>query len=178
MLVFPVSVVILNAGFAVEMMRRFIRRGRSYYVAWAAALLLGFLAAAFYLIFLGSMDQTVYFKMYYLCGGLLMAAYLGLGSVYLHAGRRIGDVVTLVLVLASVVAAGFLFSTPVEIAKLHGLSKSLGPGTSALRPGAWKVFAAILNTFGAVAVIVGALYSAWRAIGRQAPVRFVWANIF
>src|SRR5579872_158686 len=119
MVVFPVLVVVLNGIFAGLLLSQFAKGKRPQQAAWAAALILGLFAALFYLLFLGSNDETVYFKLYYLSGGLLMAAYLGLGSVYLHVGRRAGDILALLLIAASLLAAGFLFSAPIDMGKLR-----------------------------------------------------------
>ena len=177
MVLFPALVVTLNGIFTVTMVRQFLRRRKSYQLAWTASLILGCAAAAFYLLFLGFGRLTVYFQIYYLCGGLLMAAYLGLGSIYLHAGKRVGNYAAGVLILASVVAAFCLFSAPVDASRLHAAASSLGPGTSAIGPGPWKALAAVLNSLGAVAVIAGAIYSAWRSIIRHAPARIFQANL-
>ena len=170
-------VMVLNSAFAAMVLRQFTQRRRPYQAAWAAALLLGALAALFYLVFLRFLEPNIYFKLYYLCGGVLMAAYLGLGSVYLHAGRRVGGVVALLLVVMSLIAAGSLLSAPTDAAKLHHAAATLGPGTNALGAGAWKAFTAVLNSFGALAVVAGAVWSAYRTVRRDARLRFVWSNV-
>jgi hypothetical protein len=175
--IFPILVVVLNGFFSIQVLRQFLRRGRSYQLVWTCALVLGFLAAFFYLLFLADSTSPVYFRLYYIFGGLLMAAYLGLGSVYLHLPRRAADTIAVIVVIASVVGATLIFQAHVDVSRLHSSARSIGPGTNALGPGAWKALVAILNSFGALAVITGAVYSAGRTFTRHAPVRFLWANI-
>jgi peptidoglycan/LPS O-acetylase OafA/YrhL len=176
MIIFPGLVAILNVTFAVLVLRQFMSRRRPQQLAWAAALLLGAIAAGCYLLLVQFTDVWL-FDVYYLSGGILMAAYLGLGSVYLHASRRVAHTVAAIVVVASIISAVLLLSAHTDHAKLHHAISTLGPGTAALSSGPWKASAAVLNSFGAFAVIAGALLSAWRTYARQAPAQFVWANV-
>lgn len=146
-------------------------------LVWTAALTLGLLAALFYLLFLVSGHNSLLFKLYYVCGALLMAAYLGLGSIYLLSPRRYAHWTAVVLVFLSIVGAVLLISAGVDGARLAHAAQVVGPGTNALRPGAWKAMVAMLNTFGALAVIGGALYSGWSTWKRHSPPTFLWANV-
>ena len=60
---------------------------------------------------------------------------------------------------------------------LHQLQHTSGEGTDGLKAGLWLIPVILLNTFGAVAVIAVALYSAYKVWQRQAPGRFVAANV-
>lgn len=177
MAIFPLVVVAVNAVFGSIVFRQYVRRRRPHQLAWCVAFGLGFLAAGFYVLFLGFHHNDVLFKLYYTCGGLLMAAYLGLGSVYLNAPRRLANGTAVVLLVASCIGISLLFDAGTNPGRLVGAANSVGPGTNALGPGAWKVAIALLNSFGAIAVIAGAIYSAYRTVKRNAPVKFLWANI-
>lgn len=177
MLTFPLLVLVLTAAFSARLTRQCVARPRPHLLAWLASMLMGLLAAAFYLLFLASGHNSLNFKLYYLFGGILMAAVLGLGSVYLHLPRRVGDVVAVLLALAGVGAFVCLLSVSTIPSRLDAAAANVGPGTNALAPGAWKAFAAVLNSFGAVAVVAGAGYSAYRAATGRAPSQFLAANL-
>ncbi|HEV3310903.1 MAG TPA: hypothetical protein VG815_10340 [Chloroflexota bacterium] len=177
MSIFPLIVVAVCGTFATIVFRQYLRRRRPYQLAWTAALTLGLLAGLFYVLFLLSHHDETMFRLYYVCGGLLMAAYLGLGSLYLHAPRRIANACAIALLYAGCLGAVLLFQAKLDPARLALAAHNVGPGTNAIGSGAWKAMVAILNSLGALAVIGGAIYSAWRTIKRHSPQRFLWANV-
>jgi drug/metabolite transporter (DMT)-like permease len=174
---YPLIVVVVNAAFAGIVGRQYFDRRRPYQLVWTVALVLGMLAALFYVLFLVFNDNTLFFKLYYICGALLMAAYLGLGSIYLHMPTRFADITAAGLVILSVVGIVMLLTAGINHAQLVVAASQVGPGTKALEPGPWKAMVAILNIFGSIAVIGGAIYSAWRTHRRQAPLNFLYANV-
>lgn len=176
MIAYPLVVVVVCLVFGTIVFRQFLSRQRPYQLVWTVALGLGLLAALFYVLFLANHNPTL-FKLYYICGGLLMAAYLGLGSIYLLAPRRYANWAAAVLVAASILGIVLLLTSGVDPSRLAHAARVVGPGTNALRPGPWKALVAILNSFGAIAVIGGAIYSGWQTYRRRAAATFMWANI-
>ena len=177
MIIYPFSVAVLNAIFATVVWRQFVSRKRPHQLVWTVALLLGCLAAVFYLLFLAFGHNDVLFKLYYIGGALLMAAYLGLGSVYLHAPRTIANWMTGALVVASLIGIVSLMAAGIDPIRLDAAAATVGPGTNAIASGPWKAMVALLNSFGALAVIGGAVYSAWVTAKRRAPANFLYANV-
>jgi len=175
--VYPLIVAVVCGLFAAVVLGQYRRRRHTHQLVWTVALTLGLLAAVCYVVFLDSSDNDVAFKLYYVCGGLLMAAYLGLGSVYLLAPRPWAHLTAGLVILLSVVGVILLLPAGVDHGKLAVAASTVGPGTSALRPGAWKALVAILNSFGALAVVGGAVYSAWNTVRRGAAIRYLWANV-
>lgn len=177
MIVYPLIVVIVNAIFGAIVLRQYIDRRRPYQLVWTISLAIGMFAALFYILFLAFDHNSLCFKLYYICGALLMAAYLGLGSVYLHMPRRSADITAAVLVILSVIGIVMLLVASINHAQLAIAAHDVAPGTKALKPGPWKAMVAVLNIFGSIAVIGAAIYSAWRTYKRQAPLNFLYANI-
>lgn len=177
MIIYPFLVAILNAIFATVVWRQFVNRRRPHQFVWTVALLLGCLAALFYLLFLAFAHNDVLFKLYYICGALLMAAYLGLGSVYLHAPRAAANWTAGILIAGSVMGIVLLMAANVDQIRLDAAAATVGPGTNAIASGPWKTLVAILNSFGALAVMGGAAYSAWVTAKRRAPANFLYANV-
>jgi hypothetical protein len=174
MIVFPLVVTVVAFAFAFIVGRQFLARRRPYQLVWTASLTMGGLAGLFFVLFLLADRNVAFFKLYYIFGALLMAAYLGLGSVYLLAPRRAADITAAILVVVSLVGLVFVLISQVNTAVLH--SSNVEAGSNAVS-GPGIAFIALLNTFGAVAVIGGAIYSAWRLWRRQGPPRLLAANV-
>lgn len=173
-MLYPIVVTLVACAFASILFRQYRERRRMYQLVWTASLLMGGLAGLSFVLFLETDRSAFFFKAYYLFGALLMAAYLGLGSVYLLAPRRMAHMVAAALVVLSLVGALFLVSASVNTADLHASNVEAG---TKLVNGPAVVFIALLNTFGAIAVIGGACYSAWRLWKRQGPARLLVANV-
>lgn len=97
-----------------------------------------------------------------------MAAYLGLGSIYLRFGERVGAPVAAVLIAATIYAAWHaLFAAPIDLEALAALDGGSGRGILMVEgfPMALRI---ALNVFGAVSVFGVALLSAFsaRTMGR------------
>src|SRR5579884_3003758 len=156
-MIYPLIVAVVAFAFAAILLNQYRTRGKPHQVVWTIALALGGLAALSYLLFLVDARSPLFFRLYYISGGLLMAAYLGLGEVYLLASRRIAHWTAAVVVAASVIGLILVLTAHVSSAALHG--SNILAGTKIIE-GPAVVFVAVLNTFGAVAVIGGAAWSA------------------
>lgn len=173
MVVFPLLVTVVAGLFAVRLAQQFVRRRRSYQLIWTFSLVCGALAGASFLLFLVSGRQAAWFRAYYIFGALLMAAYLGMGSIALLAPRRWSNLALLVLLPLSVVGALLVAAAPLNPVALR--SPNIEAGTNAIS-GPAIAFVAGFNTFGAVAVIGGAVYSALRVLRGSGPVRLLASN--
>ena len=173
-MVLPLVVAIVAGVFGAMVLMQYRQRRRPYQLVWAIALFLGCAAGLSFVLFLADGRSVFYFRAYYVTGGLLMAAYLGLGEVYLLASRRAADLTALVVLALSIVGFSFISLAPIDSSLLHG--SNVEAGTKAIT-GPSIVFIALLNTFGAVAVVGGAAYSAYRVWRRRSPSRFLVANL-
>lgn len=171
---YPLVVTIVAFCFAAVLLRQYVQRQRPHALVWTAALSMGGLAGLAFVLFLADGRSVFFFKLYYVCGALLMAAYLGLGSLYLLAPRKVAHVTAVVLILLSAIGIVVVVTTHVDTAALQGAN--VEAGTKAIG-GPAVAFVAVLNSFGALAVIGGACYSAWRLWKRQGPMRLLAANI-
>jgi hypothetical protein len=99
------------------------------------------------------MNLLVY-RLWYLFGAIGVAAYLGMGTVYLLVRRRMSHIIMAVLLVASVYAAIRVFTADIDLGGLSILS-----GTA--MPQSIRIMTPIFNTFGTVALVGGAIYSAW-----------------
>ncbi|MFI5269531.1 MAG: hypothetical protein ACHQ7M_19310, partial [Chloroflexota bacterium] len=143
-------------------------------LVWMVALLMSTLASALYVLALPPQSSQLAFRGYYVLGGLLMPAWLGLGSIYLVAPRRIADLSLAGLVNVGALGAGAVFSASVDPGALERLNG--GPGSGVLEPGPWLPITILLNTCGVLAVVGVAIYSAVRLRQRRGSGQLVTAN--
>lgn len=173
MAIFPALLTSIAFVFAIQVVRQYRRRHRLYQIIWAFSLTCGALAGTCFLAFLFSGRDPTWFRAYYIFGALLMAAYLGMGSVALLAPRKWALSILAVLATLSVVGIATIVSAPVNTVVLH--EPNVEAGSNAIS-GPAIVFVALLNSFGAAAVIGGACYSAWLVWRRAGPGRLLLSN--
>lgn len=181
----PIINVIVTGLFAGVIVWQYVTRRRIYQLYWSIALSMAFLATLAYIgmIAVQSTSGTgvLLFRLYYILGGALMPAWLGLGSIALVSSPRVTRMSVSVLTTLSVLAAVLILLAEINMTKLSQIAGT--PGTGTIQPGAWLVMTIILNTLGVVAVVGVALYSGWKLMRRQSSVRdmrtsnVLWANI-
>ena len=106
--------------------------------------------------------NPVIYRLWYLFGAILVAAWLGQGTVYLLARKRWANFLMVLLVIGSLYGAYKVFSAELDPAlmttSLHTGSELSGhaivtDGVRSLTP--------IFNLYGTVFLVGGAVYSAW-----------------
>lgn len=158
----PLASSILSFVFAAIVFRRYARRRGPYLLLWGIGM-------TFYAI--GGFCEAYYglwgwnplaFRLWYLFGAILVAAWLGQGTVYLLAKRRWADGLMLALGIGSLYAAFRVFGAELDpslmTSGLHTASELSGHAivTSGIRS-----LTPIFNLYGTVTLVGGALYSAW-----------------
>jgi hypothetical protein len=83
-----------------------------------------------------------------------VAAYLGMGTIYLLARRRTAHIVLAILLIASIYATIKVFAADIDLSAITKLS-------GAAMPQGIRLMTPLFNTFGTVALVGGAIYSAW-----------------
>ena len=151
--VIPLVSSIVSLVFAVIVLDQFLARRKPYQLIWAIGLFM-FLIATGSVFWIESwgMNEIAY-RLWYLFGAVLVAAYLGMGTLYLLAPRRTAHIILAILLVASVYAVFRVFTASIDVSALQGLSRDTIP------QGMRNMF--YFNIFGTVALVGGALYSAW-----------------
>jgi hypothetical protein len=152
----------LSAVFAFFLFRRYLWRRGPHLLLWGIGMVfygIGGFCEGYY----GAFGwNPLIFRLWYLCGAILVAAWLGQGTVYLLARRRWAHVTMALLALGSLYGAVVVFGAELDPAlmtsSLHTGSELSGhaivtDGIRALTP--------IFNLYGTVTLVGGALYSAW-----------------
>ena len=181
LLLFPIINVIVTGLFAGVVLRQYLRRHRVSQLFWAIALFMAFFATLAYVVMIlvhpASDIGVLFFRIYYILGGALISAWLGLGSIALVASARITRICLAVLLALSVLAVFLIAFTNVDRQQLSQIAGT--PGTGILQPstGLWLITIIILNSLGVVAVAGVAIYSAWKVLRRLGSETLLVANI-
>jgi hypothetical protein len=157
-IVFPLIALLASAACTATAGVRYRRSGRTHELVWIAAFGLFALGAACEVLAAPRGWNPFLARLYYFSGATLVAAYLGLGTLFLLAPRRAARAALTVLLLLSALAGMLVAATPVNPAALREA------GWAALDKGPALIVLSIgLNVVGTLVVVGGALLSAWRA---------------
>lgn len=150
----PLVSSIVSLIFAVVVLDQYFARRKPYQLIWAIGLFMYFISTGteFWTGQWG-LNLLVY-RLWYLFGAICVAAYLGMGTVYLLVKRRVSHLIMAVLMIVSVYAAIMVFTTDIDLGGLTVLS-------GAAMPHSIRMMTPVFNTLGTVALVGGAIYSAW-----------------
>ncbi|MBN1148582.1 MAG: hypothetical protein JXA78_15085 [Anaerolineales bacterium] len=158
----PLLSSIISFVFAFFVLRRYAARKGAYLLLWGTGLVfygIGGFCEAYYGAF--GWNPLIY-RLWYLFGAILVAAWLGQGTVFLLARKRWANALMALLALGSLYAVVRVFTAQLDPSLLttsvHTGSELSGhaivtPGVRSLTP--------FFNLYGTVALVGGALYSAW-----------------
>jgi hypothetical protein len=159
----PLLSSLVSFIFAFFVFKRYFVRGKgAHLILWGIGMIFygigGF--CEWYYGFFGW--NTLVYRFWYLFGAILVAAWLGQGTVYLLAKRKWANIAMTVLLLGSIYGAFRVFAAELDPSLLttsvHTGSELSGhaivtDGVRGLTP--------IFNLYGTVALVGGAIYSAW-----------------
>jgi len=158
----PLTASVISFIFAIIVFKRYLNRRGPHLLLWGIGLVF-YGIGGFCEFYYGAFGwNSLIFRLWYLCGAILVAAWLGQGTVYLLAKRRLANILMVLLALGSLYAAIRVFTAQLDptlmTTGLHTGSELSGhaiitPGIRALTP--------IFNLYGTVTLVGGALYSAW-----------------
>lgn len=152
-------------AFALSTFDRWLRRRLPHELAWTVAMTL-FAIGSFALWVGATTGWTLFwFRIFFLAGAVLNVAWLALGTVYLLAGARIGNITRAWLLGLSCFASGVVLASPAKVA-VDGTALPTGREVF----GAFsRALAALGSGVPALVIIAGALWSAVRLLqGRSA----------
>jgi hypothetical protein len=159
----PFTSFVVSLVFASLVLRRYaVRRGGPHTLVWGIGLIfyaIGGFCEAYY----GAFGwHPLVFRLWYLFGAILVAAWLGQGTVYLLARREWAHALTILLAIASLYGAIRVFSAGLDPAQMttsvHTGSELSGHAITS--PGV-RVLTPFFNLYGTVTLVGGAAWSAW-----------------
>jgi hypothetical protein len=153
---------IVTTAFAVAVLVRYTHRRGLYLLFWGLGLILYAMGtfAEFYSTYAWS---PLVFRLWYIGGALLTAAWLGQGTVYLLVRRgNIAHFLMIGLVAASALAVVIMFTTPLN-ESAFSVGTDLSTQYKQILPAGATVryLTPLFNVYGTLWLVGGAAYSAW-----------------
>lgn len=166
---------LISLIFAAAVFDQYLSRRRPYQLAWAIGLLAWAAGTAAEAVIGAAGLHPLPYRLWYLCGAILTAAWLGLGSLYLHLGHRtaVGHAVAVLLLIASIGAAVAVLSAPLDLSLAYAQGHLVGRAL----PVSVRLLTPFFNIFGTVLLVGGAVWSAVRFWRRHVHGYRVVANI-
>lgn len=159
----PLLSALISFTFAYAVLSRFIKGKKGLHLLlWGIGMIffgLGGFSEWYYGFF--GWNPLIY-RLWYLVGAILVAAWLGQGTVYLLAKRKWAHTLMLILILGTLYGAVRVFTAELDptllTSSVHTGSELSGhaivtPGVRSLTP--------IFNLYGTATLVGGAVYSAW-----------------
>jgi hypothetical protein len=163
---FILSVIsaVVTGVFAFMVLNRWRAKRRPHLFAWGVGLTL---------YFIGSLSQVIltftwsplFFALWYWAGAIAVAPWLGQGTVYLlwRKGNIARNIQMALLLVCVMTLPWTLFLTPLDGSHWHPGVDVTQIFVDVMPPfrGSVRVFAPVMNIWGTVALVGGAIYSAW-----------------
>jgi hypothetical protein len=158
----PLTASVISFIFAIIVFKRYLNRRGPHLLLWGIGLVF-YGIGGFCEFYYGAFGwNSLIFRLWYLCGAILVAAWLGQGTVYLLAKRRLANILMVLLALGSLYAAIRVFTAQLDptlmTTSLHTGSELSG---SAILNDSIRLITPFFNIYGTVTLVGGALYSAW-----------------
>jgi len=162
----PYLSTIVSFAFTTAVYNRYRQRGGTHLLLWAMGLLLYGIGTLCEVI-LALTYNVLALKLWYLTGAMLTAAWLGMGTVHLLIRRgNTAQIMTWILLIISVLAFLLILAAPVNQASYDATRPVSEQYKDILtRNGFIILLTILLNIFGTVTLVGGAIYSAflfWR----------------
>ncbi len=164
----PILTTIITFVFAAAVFNRFRERRGTHLLLWSIGLVLYGIGALTEVILLFTFS-AVALKLWYLCGAMLTAAWLGQGTINLLVRRRaIATTLNIILTVVSLLAIVLVLFAPITPASAsYNSSVPLSSQYKDIltRSGLIILLTILLNIYGTITLVGGAIYSAfifWR----------------
>ncbi|MBM4456834.1 MAG: hypothetical protein FJ011_03530 [Chloroflexi bacterium] len=160
--VIPFVSSLISFIFAGLLFRRYLTRRRAHLLLWGIGMVMygiGGFCEGYY----GAFGwNPLIFRLWYLFGAMLVAAWLGQGTAYLLMKRKWAYALMAILGLASLYGAYRVFGAQLDPAAMGG---SLHTGSElsgkAIVSGGVRTLTPFFNLYGTLLLVGGAIYSAW-----------------
>jgi hypothetical protein len=176
----PLLSTVISFAFTVAVFQRYLVRKGPHLLMWSIGLLLYGLGTLSEVLLSLAFDPFV-LKLWYLCGAMLTAAWLGMGTIHLLVRRgRIAWGITAGLGVLSVAGMILVFGAPLTAAVdayRPAVAVSAQYKDILVRGGAVTALTIILNIFGTLGMVGGAIYSAYLFWRKQVLLNRVIGNV-
>jgi hypothetical protein len=156
---------LIAIAFALSTWDRWLRRRRPHELAWTVAMVL-FAVASLSLWWAQARGWSEpSFRIFFAFGAIINVPWLGLGTVYLLAGQRVGAIVTRWLIGFSGFALGVVWVAPMT----QSVDPNVFPTGKELFGPLPRVLAIVGSSIPAIVIFAGAIWSAWRVTRGRVP---------
>jgi hypothetical protein len=174
----PYLSTIVTFAFAIAVYNRYRQRGGMHLLLWAFGLLLYGIGTLSEVI-LGLTFSVLALKIWYLTGAMLTAAWLGMGTVHLLIRKgNISMILTWVLAGVSILALILVLLAPV-ISTAYDVSRPVSEQYKEIfaRNGLIILLTILLNIYGTLTLVGGAIYSAYLFWRKKILVNRMFGNV-
>jgi len=172
-MIIPLISTIVSLIFALAVLDQFFARRKPYQLVWAIGIFMYFIGAGTEAWMEGwGLNGDIY-RLWYLSGAILVAAYLGMGTLYLLMKRKTAHIIMTVLGLVTIYAVYAALTADLDSSALAAMP----PLTGKAMPGSVRLMTPFLNSFGTLALVGGAVYSAWIFLRKKILPHRVLANV-
>ncbi len=158
----PLTSGIVSFIFAFLVLKRYLARKGPHLLLWGIGMIFDGTGSFSEAHYGGFGWNSLVFRLWYLCGAILVAAWLGQGTVYLLAKRKWANRLMILLVLGSLYGLFRVFSAQLDpslmTAGAHTGSEL--SGHAIVTPGV-RILTPFFNLYGTVTLVGGAAWSAW-----------------
>lgn len=154
---------LVTFAFAASVFSRYLRKRGTHLLLWSVGLALYGLGTLTEAIMMFTFSPAA-LKIWYLSGAMLTAAWLGEGTVHLLVRKRnVAKTLTIVLALVSLAAIGLIVVAPIARGAAFDTTKPVSAQyRDILVRNGWIIaLTIILNIYGSITLIGGALYSVY-----------------
>jgi hypothetical protein len=160
----PILSTIITFVFAIAVFNRYRIRHGAHLLLWGIGLLLYGIGTLTEVISLFAFNALA-LKLWYLCGAMLTAAWLGQGTINLLVRRRgIAPTLNIILTVVSLLALVLILLAPITpAAALYNPAQPLSAQYKDIltRSSAIIILTILLNIYGTLTLVGGAIYSAY-----------------
>jgi len=162
----PLASSIVSFVFAFFVFKRYMERKGTYQLLWGIGMIF-YGIGGFCEFYFGAFGwNALIFRLWYLFGAILVAAWLGQGTVFLLAKENWAKVLTIILVLGSFYATYKIFTAQLDPSLMIGAGHT-GSELSghAIVTNGVRILTPFFNLYGTLTLVGGAAYSAfifWR----------------
>ena len=160
--IIPLSSSIISFVFAFFVLKRYVERKRAHLLLWGIGTIF-YGIGGFCEFYYGAFGwNALVFRLWYLFGAILVAAWLGQGTVYLLAKRKWANVLMVLLGLGSLYAIFKVFGAELDPSLMIGEGHTGAElsGHAIITDGV-RVLTPFFNIYGTLTLVGGAAYSAW-----------------
>ena len=162
----PVISAICSFVFAVLIFKRWTKKKGSHLLLWAIGIVMYGIGGLCEALNSSIGWSSVVFRLWYMFGAVLVAAWLGQGTMYLLLNRRVAHVLMAILLIASIYGMIRVLTAELDPSLMTGGINEGNElsGHAIVTPGV-RTLTPFFNSYGTVALVGGALWSAiifWR----------------